>query len=57
MRGRADGGENGKREENPGLVEGQDGQQVCAWEHSNSGGGDGERGVMCARVMGELPEM
>lgn len=56
LRGRADGRENGKRGENLGLVElpldvGQDGQQVCAWGRSNSGGGSGERPVMCARVM------
>ena len=62
LRGRADGGENGKSGENLGLVElplvvGQDGQQVCAWGHSNSGGGGGERRVMCVRVIGELPEM
>ena len=62
LRGRADGGENGKSGENLGLVElpldvGQDGQLVCAGGHSNSGGGGGERRVMCVRVIGELSEM
>ena len=62
LRGRADGGENGKSGENLGLVKlpldvGQDGQQVCAWGHSNSEGEGGERQVMCVRVIGELPEM